>query len=86
MTTKQPTPDATLNAALLDLGQGAQAILGDTFTAAYLQGSFAVGDFDVHSDVDWLIVIEDELSLAQAQLAALQTIALAVSQQYGAAE
>jgi predicted nucleotidyltransferase len=31
-------------------------------TTSTLQGSFAVGDFDLHSDVDFIIVIEEELS------------------------
>jgi predicted nucleotidyltransferase len=37
-------------------------ILGDDFVGAYLQGSFAVGDFDEHSDVDYVVVVEDELT------------------------
>lgn len=36
-------------------------VLGVRFTGAYLQGSFAIGDFDRHSDVDFIIVTEDEL-------------------------
>jgi hypothetical protein len=40
-------------------------ILGNDFVGAYLQGSFAVGDFDLHSDVDFIVVIGDELSLDQ---------------------
>jgi hypothetical protein len=34
---------------------------------AYLQGSFAVGDFDAHSDVDFIVVIEEKLSGAQVE-------------------
>ena len=40
----------------------AQDVLGANFVGAYLQGSFAVGDFDRHSDVDFIIVIAEELS------------------------
>jgi len=40
--------------------------------AAILQGSFAVGGSDLHSDVDWVIVVEDEL--APEQVEALQTM------------
>jgi len=39
-----------------------QAVLSTNFVGAYLQGSFAVGDFDLHSDVDFIMVIEEELS------------------------
>ena len=44
--------------------------MGQDFVGAYLQGSFAVGDFDRHSDVDFDIVIEKQLS--EAQVEALQ--------------
>lgn len=40
-------------------------ILRDNFVASYLQGSFAVGDFDEHSDCDFAVVINRELSGAQ---------------------
>lgn len=51
---------------------GVQVALGDTFLAACLQGSFAVGDFDQHSDVDFIIAVEQELSDDQVQ--ALQVV------------
>jgi hypothetical protein len=35
------------------------------FAGAYLQGSFAVGDFDLYSDVDFAIVVTGELSAGQ---------------------
>src|SRR5205807_3839566 len=47
---------------LLDLVDSVQAVLSTNFVGAYLQGSFAVGDFDLHSDVDFIMVIEEELS------------------------
>lgn len=62
-----PTPFVDLNEVLHELVTSIQAILGDTFVAACLQGSFAVGDFDRHSDVDFIIVIEQELSEDQVQ-------------------
>lgn len=37
-------------------------MLGDNFCGAYLQGSFAVGDADVHSDVDFLVVTETDVT------------------------
>jgi len=36
--------------------------LSDNFIGAYLQGSFAVGDFDTYSDVDFLIVVEEDVT------------------------
>lgn len=57
-----PTPYSDLNAVLDELITSQQGILGENFVGAYLQGSFAVGDFDQHSDVDHVIVIEQDLS------------------------
>jgi len=67
-----PTSDLELNAVLHELVTSVQAILGDNFLAAYLQGSFAVGDWDTHSDVDFLIAIDHEVS--ETALAALQAL------------
>lgn len=39
-----------------------QRILGDNFVGFYLQGSLALGDFDLTSDVDFIIVTEEDLS------------------------
>jgi hypothetical protein len=51
---------------------GVEAVLGDNFCGAYLQGSFAVGDADVHSDVDFIVVTEDDVEPErQAELQAL---------------
>ncbi len=57
-----PTPYPELNAVLRELVQSAQAILSVHFVAACLQGSFAVGDFDQDSDVDFVMVTQAELS------------------------
>ena len=54
-----------LNQLLVELVVGAKEILADSFCGAYLQGSFAVGDADAHSDVDFIIVTKDELTSAQ---------------------
>jgi len=67
-----PTPYLELNSVLGVLVDGIRNILGDNFVGAYLQGSFAVGDFDIHSDVDFIIVTEEELS--DTQLDSLQGI------------
>src|SRR5437762_7388276 len=57
-----PTPYPELNGVLRDFVDRAQAVLSSNFVGAYLQGSFAVGDFDLHSDVDFIVVIAEELS------------------------
>lgn len=67
MSALQPTPFPELNAVLSELVTSVQTILGENFLAAYLQGSFAVGDFDQHSDVDFVIALERELSEDQVQ-------------------
>ena len=66
------TPYADLDTVLRVLVTGIQRALGDTFIGAYLQGSFAVGDFDEHSDVDFIVVVHDELS--DSQVEALQVL------------
>lgn len=57
-----PTPYPELNLVLQELVAGIREILKENFVGAYLQGSFAVGDFDQHSDVDFVIVIQEGLS------------------------
>jgi hypothetical protein len=49
-----------------------QRALNNEFVGAYLQGSFAVGDFDQHSDVDFIIAIRSEL--ANHHVTALQAM------------
>ncbi|HEX7760945.1 MAG TPA: aminoglycoside adenylyltransferase domain-containing protein [Caulobacteraceae bacterium] len=66
-----PTPYAELNAVLTDLVTGARTALGDNFVGAYLQGSFALGDFDESSDLDFLIVTREDIG--PGALPALQT-------------
>jgi predicted nucleotidyltransferase len=67
-----PTPYPELNEVLRDLVDSVRLALGDSFVGAYLQGSFAVGDFDPHSDVDFVIAVRDELT--DSQVAGLQAI------------
>ncbi len=67
-----PTVYPELNSVLEELVSSVRAILGDNFCGAYLQGSFAVGDADEHSDVDFIVAINDELT--DDQLAALQAM------------
>ncbi len=62
-----PTPYPDLNNVLQDLVGSIQSVLGSKFVGVYLQGSFAVGDFDLYSDVDFIVVIEEELSAEEVQ-------------------
>ena len=61
MTSATQVPE--LNHLLIELTSSIKEILGTNFLAAYLQGSFALGDWDLQSDVDFLIVLKDELPL-----------------------
>ena len=63
-----PTPYPELNHVLRELVRSVQEILKEDFVGAYLQGSFAIGDFDRHSDVDLAIVIAEELSEQQVDV------------------
>jgi hypothetical protein len=67
-----PTQFPDLNDVLDAFVAQVRAILGANFCGAYLQGSFAVGDADVHSDVDFIVVTHGEVSDEHA--AALQAL------------
>ncbi len=60
-----PTIYPELNSVLQELVTSIQTILGQNFLAAYLQGSFAVGDADLNSDVDFLVVVNSFLTAAE---------------------
>jgi hypothetical protein len=62
MTDFNPTPYPDLNGVLRELITRVQGALGANFIGVYLQGSFAVGDFDEHSDVDFIVVTARDLS------------------------
>lgn len=62
-----PTPYSDLNEVLRDLVTSVQAILRTSFVGAYLHGSFATGDFDLHSDVDFMMVTEKEITNDQLE-------------------
>lgn len=62
MNETSPTPYPDLNQVLHELVSSMQAALGSHLIGVYLQGSFAVGDFDLHSDVDFAVVVAHELS------------------------
>src|SRR4051812_2183389 len=69
---RAPTPYPELNAVLSHLLAGATAALGDNFVGAYLQGSFAVGDFTEFSDCDFIIVTARDIR--PEELPALQAL------------
>lgn len=62
-----PSPDSELNAVLTEFISSVQAILGEKFLAAYLQGSFGLGDWDNDSDVDFTVVISEDLTDSEVQ-------------------
>lgn len=61
----EPTPYAELNEVLAGLVTDVQAILGGTLIGAYVQGSFALGGGDMHSDCDFLFVLRGQPSPEQ---------------------
>ena len=54
------TPYSELDVVLKDHGQRIRDVLGDNFVGLYLNGSLAIGDFDLTSDVDFIVVIKDD--------------------------
>ncbi len=67
-----PTSNAELNGVLDEFVKGVREVLRENFVSAFLQGSFAVGDWDNDSDVDFTIVTEGEVS--ENELQALQAM------------
>lgn len=59
------TPFPELDHVLHELVSRMWLILGQKFIGAYLQGSLAVGGFDQHSDVDWIVAVDDDLTTSQ---------------------
>ncbi|MEM7735753.1 MAG: aminoglycoside adenylyltransferase domain-containing protein [Deinococcota bacterium] len=56
-----PTTNTDLNQVLLQLVHHLQDVLQDDLVSVYLQGSFGLGNWDEHSDVDVSIVVQNEL-------------------------
>jgi hypothetical protein len=54
-----------LNDVLAGFARDAYTVLGDRMIGAYIQGSFALGAGDEHSDCDFLIVLHDEPTTEQ---------------------
>ena len=72
MTNRHPTGFAELDEVLSDLVSNVQEVLGDDFVGVCMQGSIAVGDFDEHSDADFVVVTAKELT--EQQVADLRTM------------
>jgi hypothetical protein len=68
----QPTADSDLNAVLQDFVTSVRTVLGENFVGAYLIGSFAVGDWDTDSDVDFLVALDHEVP--NEEVAALNAV------------
>jgi Domain of unknown function (DUF4111)/Nucleotidyltransferase domain len=66
------TPFPDLNDVLTPFTAGVQWVLGPELVALYLTGSFALGDADEGSDVDFLAVTGEPLTEAQRE--AVQTL------------
>jgi Nucleotidyltransferase domain len=62
------TPYRGLDEVLVDYADMSRAVLGDNFVGLYLLGSLATGDFDLTSDVDFVIVTNSELSRGEVEL------------------
>ncbi len=67
-----PTPHPELNHVLDALAQKIAEVLTHKFVGFYLQGSFALGDHDEHSDVDFIVVLTQEPSAQEVE--ALQRV------------
>lgn len=62
MTIRYPTAYREVDALLRQVLQSVQDILGSHFVGMYLDGSLATGDFDEDSDVDFVVVTDDDIS------------------------
>lgn len=57
-----PTPDRDLNRLLDVLLQNVQTILGPHFVGMYLEGSLANDAFDQASDIDFIVVTQQDIT------------------------
>ena len=57
-----PTLFPEVNAILQELLESVQSILGGRFIGMYLEGSLASGDFDQDSDIDFVVVTDNDVS------------------------
>lgn len=67
MIAKKMTQYPELDRVLQDHAERLQEALGDFLIGVYLVGSLAIGDFDLTSDIDFIVVTSDELSESQIE-------------------
>lgn len=67
MNKKLLTPYSELDVTLTRYADALKLVLGSSFVGFYLTGSLAIGDFDLTSDVDFIVVTEHQLSDAEVQ-------------------
>jgi predicted nucleotidyltransferase len=67
MNSEKLTPYPGLDGVLNNHAERLQETLGDFLVGVYLQGSLAIGDFDLTSDIDFVVVTKGELSESQVQ-------------------
>jgi len=65
MNAEKMTQYPELDGVLQDHAERLQEALGDFLVGVYLVGSLAIGDFDLTSDIDFIVVTSDELSESQ---------------------
>ena len=58
----EKTPYPELDTVLETYAKKLQEVLGNNFVGMYLQGSLAIGDFDLSSDIDFIVVTNDDLT------------------------
>ena len=58
----EKTPYPELDTVLETYAKNLQEVLGNNFVGMYLQGSLAIGDFDLSSDIDFIVVTKDDLT------------------------
>ncbi len=63
----EKTPYAELDSVLGNHAKKMQEVLNKNFIGYYLQGSLAFGDFDLTSDVDFIVATNEELSNEQVK-------------------
>ncbi len=67
MNAENMTQYPELDGVLQDHAKRLQEALGDFLVGVYLVGSLAIGDFDLTSDIDFIVVTTDELSESQVK-------------------